>query len=69
MPQASKNAENTEVGMTEIDAAGIKTHGKHGNTRDRDRCRRHQNTLKTRKYKKPRSMQQAPKLEKDPEQN
>ena len=25
MPQASKNTENTEVGMTEIDAAGIKT--------------------------------------------
>jgi hypothetical protein len=46
--------ENTELQETEIDAAGIKIHGKHGITRDRDRCRRHQNTRKTRNYKRPR---------------
>jgi hypothetical protein len=40
MPQASKYAENTEVGMTEIDAAGIKKRRKHGSGDDRDRCRR-----------------------------
>ena len=40
MPQASKYAENTEVGMTEIDAAGIKKRRKHGSRDDRDRCPR-----------------------------
>jgi hypothetical protein len=36
--------ENTELQETEIDATGIKIHGKHGITRDRDRCRRHHKT-------------------------
>jgi hypothetical protein len=61
MPQASKYTENTELQKTEIDAAGIKIHGKHGTTENRDRCHRHQNTRKTRNYRGPRSMPQASK--------
>jgi hypothetical protein len=33
--------ENAEIQETEMDAVGIKIHGKRGNTEDRDRCRRH----------------------------
>jgi hypothetical protein len=34
-------AEYAEIQKAEIDAEGIKIHGKRGNTGDRDRCRRH----------------------------
>jgi hypothetical protein len=40
MRRPTEYAENTEVGMTEIDAAGIKKRRKHGSGDDRDRCRR-----------------------------
>jgi hypothetical protein len=41
MPKASKYAEYAEIQKAEIDAEGIKIHGKRGITEDRDGCRRH----------------------------
>jgi hypothetical protein len=38
--------EYAEIQTTETDAVGIKKHRRRGNTEDRDRCRRHQNTRK-----------------------
>ena len=40
MRRPTEYAENTEVGMTEIDAPGIKIRRKHGRRDDRDRCPR-----------------------------
>jgi len=57
------NIEHRRGGLpSSIEEAAYGIHRKHGITEDRDRCHRHQNTQKTRNYRRPRSMPQASKL-------